>query len=466
MFVSVLDVWIRLKSRFCLAPSPTGTVCLVDGTRTVVAVQDQPTAVMNAMAAVASPTGLSTLRLNEQILESGGVDALLRLEYLLSLCHEANAVYYDLRIDGETMATAVPLQNDVDLTLPDAPDRPGFVVSRFTYLRRERGRVILESPLAPVRLELLPRATAAVAQLFACNDRTPQASPTSAATMVGLRTALAHWGFLEPPDLQETPAREVWEFHDALFHSASRMTTESASTGATFRFRDRLTPWPALKPAGSNERISLVTPDLDAVSSNDGSFADVLDRRRSIRDRAATLTVDQLSQFLFRTMRVREVNTNGSVETMRRVAPAGGALHEIDAYLAVGHCMGLRTGCYRYDGSRHDLAAITSDADRVARFLDQATRSWGGRYPKPQVLVTLAARVPRVAWQYERMAYRVVLLNAGALLQTMYLVATAMHLAPCAVGNGSPALFSELTGLDPFEETSVGEFALSGSVTQ
>ena len=402
--------------------------------------------------------------LDEQVMESGGVDALLRWKHVLGLCQEANAVDYDLRVDGETMAMAEPLHNGVEPPPVDAPDRPGFVVSRFAYLRRERGRVTLESPLAPVRLTLLAGATAAIAQLFTSDASSPEpSSQASPAMMTGVRTALAHWGFLEAPDLAEPPAREVWEFHDALFHGASRMTTESASTGATFRFRDRLTPWPALKPSGYESRIHLAEPDLAAVTSGEGSFADVLDRRRSIRDRAATLTLDQLSQFLFRTMRVREIDASGSVETIRRVAPAGGSLHEIDAYLAVGDCADLRTGCYRYDGARHELELVSADSDTVARFLDQATRSWSGRYARPHVLVTLAARVPRVAWQYERMAYRVVLLNAGVLLQTMYLVATAMRLAPCAVGNGSPALFAALTGLDPFEETSVGEFALSGS---
>src|SRR5262245_52028482 len=101
MSMSVLDVWIRLKPRFGLAPSSMGTVCLVENGRTVVAVLDQHIAVMNAMAAMASPTGQSTLRLNEQVLKLGGVDALLLWEYLLGLCREVNAVSYDLRVDGE-----------------------------------------------------------------------------------------------------------------------------------------------------------------------------------------------------------------------------------------------------------------------------------------------------------------------------------------------------------------------------
>jgi hypothetical protein len=42
----------------------------------------------------------------------------------------------------------------------------------------------------------------------------------------------------------------------------------------------------------------------------------------------------------------------------------------------------------------------------------------------------------------------------------MYLVATAMNLAPCALGAGDPELFARLIGSDFHEETSVGEFLL------
>jgi hypothetical protein len=61
-------------------------------------------------------------------------------------------------------------------------------------------------------------------------------------------------------------------------------------------------------------------------------------------------------------------------------------------------------------------------------------------------------------WKYQGMAYALILKDLGALLQTMYLVATAMNLAPCALGSGDTDLFAEATGLNPLEEASVGEF--------
>jgi SagB-type dehydrogenase family enzyme len=152
------------------------------------------------------------------------------------------------------------------------------------------------------------------------------------------------------------------------------------------------------------------------------------------------------------------------VETIRRAVPAGGGLHELEAYVTVRDCRGLVSGSYWYDAHAHALETLPADEALSAAFMDQAARSWGRRFPPPDVFITLGARVPRVAWQYEATAYRVIVLNVGVVMQMMYLVATAMGLAPCAVGNGDPALFASLTGADPFEETSVGEFALSGRV--
>jgi SagB-type dehydrogenase family enzyme len=63
-------------------------------------------------------------------------------------------------------------------------------------------------------------------------------------------------------------------------------------------------------------------------------------------------------------------------------------------------------------------------------------------------------------WKYEGMAYATILKDVGVLYQTMYLVATAMGLAPCALGCGNADVFSQVAGLNPYEEGSVGEFLL------
>ena len=77
-----------------------------------------------------------------------------------------------------------------------------------------------------------------------------------------------------------------------------------------------------------------------------------------------------------------------------------------------------------------------------------------------QVLLILAARIPRLAWKYESIAYALTLKHVGVVYQTMYLAATAMGLAPCAVGGGDADLFARAVGTDYCAETSVGEFLL------
>ena len=86
-----------------------------------------------------------------------------------------------------------------------------------------------------------------------------------------------------------------------------------------------------------------------------------------------------------------------------------------------------------------------------------------GPVPAPDILITVAARIQRVAWKYQSLAYALILKNTGVLYQQMYLVATALDLAPCAIGCGDTQAFAQASGLDFTQETSVGEFALSGT---
>ncbi len=55
----------------------------------------------------------------------------------------------------------------------------------------------------------------------------------------------------------------------------------------------------------------------------------------------------------------------------------------------------------------------------------------------PQVLISVTARFRRLSWKYGGLAYRLVMLHVGVLMQSLYLVCTAMRLAPCALGSVS-----------------------------
>ena len=61
---------------------------------------------------------------------------------------------------------------------------------------------------------------------------------------------------------------------------------------------------------------------------------------------------------------------------------------------------------------------------------------------------------------YESIAYSLILKHVGSLHQTMYLMATAMDIAPCALGSGNAELFAKVARTNYYGESSVGEFML------
>jgi len=78
----------------------------------------------------------------------------------------------------------------------------------------------------------------------------------------------------------------------------------------------------------------------------------------------------------------------------------------------------------------------------------------------PQVSILVAARFGRAMWKYESMAYALILKHVGVLYEALYLTATAMGLACCALGGGNSQAFAGATGLAPHLEGSVGEFVV------
>jgi SagB-type dehydrogenase family enzyme len=117
---------------------------------------------------------------------------------------------------------------------------------------------------------------------------------------------------------------------------------------------------------------------------------------------------------------------------------------------------------YHYDPERHELEALPSPDGAVGRLL-RTTSVPMDDGAVPQMLLVLTARFRRLSWKYEGNAYALLLQEVGVVYQTMYLVATAMGLAPCAVGGGDAARFARIIGTDPLEEASVGAFVLGSA---
>jgi SagB-type dehydrogenase family enzyme len=469
-----LSASLRLVWREGVSASADGQGTLVvQGPAVRVSLRQLPGAIRDA-AGRFDPPGEDHDRLCE-LIQSDGNGALARWYYCLErltrhglLCHVACA-------GGTRLATLVAVS-------PYFVSRPGqvgagrrCVLPRFAYLRRQGADAVLESPLAHARIILNDcRAAALVGALAApatAAELAERVGALPAEAVAGVLTLLLRAGMLDEAGNEgDAPALRTWEFHDLLFHARSRRGRFDAPYGGTFRLADRLAPPPALKPAVAGEAHALHRPDLDRLEQDDPPLARVQARRRSVRefDGARPITARQLGEFLFRVARVTghrqgEVTTPcGPVclEFAPRPYPAGGSLYELELYAVIQACTGLAPGLYHYDPAGHRLIRLRGRTAAVAALLGDAAASTGVPEDNVQVLLILAARFARVAWKYESIAYALTLKHVGVVCQTMYLAATAMGLAPCAIGGGDADLFARAAGTDYCAETSVGEFLL------
>ncbi|HLU71847.1 MAG TPA: SagB family peptide dehydrogenase, partial [Nonomuraea sp.] len=255
------------------------------------------------------------------------------------------------------------------------------------------------------------------------------------------------------------PVLRMWDFHDLLFHSRSRLGRFDGEFGATFRFRDELPPEPVTKPLPPGPSVALYRPG----KLEDGPpLGAVLEARRSVREHRRPPTADQLGELLYRSARVKNLlaaNEAMPYEASARPYPGGGAAYELELYPVVRRCDGLDPGVYQYDPVGHRLIGLAHRPEDAEAALAGAYQATGGAV-RPDVLITVTARFQRVSWKYAGMAYATILKDVGVLYQTFYLVATAMGLAPCGLGSGDADLSARLLGLDWAEESSVGEFLI------
>jgi SagB-type dehydrogenase family enzyme len=297
--------------------------------------------------------------------------------------------------------------------------------------------------------------------------------PTEWRQIAALLQLLLSGGFVEvcvdgnriPEDANEALCQ--WEFHDLLFHVRSRLGRHDYPMGGLVPFLGRIAPQPAIKPSHRNlGQVTLFRPDLDKVARNDQPFTAILESRCSDRNHATVpVKLKTLGEFLFRVARIRsQFSMNRLVGSFtNRPYPNGGGLYEIEVYLTVNKCGGLKRGFYYYDALHHNLIVIAPPTDGMEMLLEEA-RSACAMTDQPNILITLASRFQRVSWKYQGIAYALMLKNIGVMQATMNLVATAMNLASCIVGVGNSDRFSKVAGTDYYKEGSTGEFILGSQV--
>ncbi len=254
---------------------------------------------------------------------------------------------------------------------------------------------------------------------------------------------------------------DCWYTPSAAYHFAARWSgvrsgDEAERAGYTTMreliatFGEPPPPEPPCDDAAA--RVALPSPESNA-------FDALLERRTTCRnfDSAASLSLATLATVLHRVFGAQgslQIHDGAATTVLKRNSPSGGGLHPAGACLLVQRVDGLAPGLYRYRGVEHALDPLRElDAAAAAEL---ALRSVAAQayFANAPVLIMLAARYGRSFWKYRNhaKAYRVTLLDAGHLSQTLYLAATDLGLGAFITAAINEVDVEQALGLDTLTE--------------
>jgi SagB-type dehydrogenase family enzyme len=384
---------------------------------------------------------------------------------------------------GEDQVVIEPQTPDYWPRASKLGDSDTIVLSRFAYLRRRGNDMVLESPRAGALFRISDPSIAAALTILSTPQKISRFRKQESfpgLTLLGLLLDCqivfgidaAQAGVLRQAEGDDSLV--TWDFHDLLFHTHSTEGRHANPIGGLYPYAGAIAPPPALRPRWPGKRIDLRKHSIEPAATT-SPVAKLLRERHSVRDFDAgqPITLPELSRLLDGAARVQSRwkydldlgDGSLAIEYTSRPYPGAGSAYELELYLTAGNCEGLARGFYHYDADRHALVAIDARPQDIDAMLAAAEFAMDAAGP-PQILITIAARFPRISWKYSAIAYSLILRDVGALLQTLYLMATDLKLGGCAVGTSNIELFAKMTGIDFHVEGPVGQFALGRGIGQ
>jgi putative peptide maturation dehydrogenase len=188
-----------------------------------------------------------------------------------------------------------------------------------------------------------------------------------------------------------------------------------------------------------------------------GPLFDLLAARQTARgfDREAPLTTAELSTVLRYVWGCHGTARVGDeLVVLKKTSPSGGSLHPIEVYPLVRAVEGIEPGLYHYSVEQHGLEPVERMAAAEAEALGDAFLGGQWYFASAAALFVMAARFDRSFWKYRDhdKAYTAILLDAGHLSQTFYLVCAELGLGAFVAGAINDATIDERLGLRAFEE--------------
>jgi SagB-type dehydrogenase family enzyme len=142
---------------------------------------------------------------------------------------------------------------------------------------------------------------------------------------------------------------------------------------------------------------------------------------------------------------------------LKKTSPSGGSQHPVEVYPLVRAVEGLQPGLYHYGVENHELELVESHTrEEVAELILEVTAGQA-HFATAQVLFLMTARFARNFWKYaaHAKAYRVLLLDAAHLSQTLYLVCAELGLGAFVSAAINEHNIDRRLRLQPFTEGAI-----------
>ncbi len=204
---------------------------------------------------------------------------------------------------------------------------------------------------------------------------------------------------------------------------------------------------PLTKAPMGNDTIKL-NKEFSSLIKEPNYLKLVQERKSQRVYKRESMTIDQLSFLLWTTQGVKEIRGD-NYATIRPV-PSAGARHAFETYLAVLNVNGLEKGIYHYLPMNHSLEFVTAVDDFENKVSDSLCEQKFA--VKSAVVFYYSAVVYRSEWRYLLESHKVMLIDAGHVMQNLYLSCGAIGCGTCAIAAFNQELADNLLKLDGEDE--------------
>jgi SagB-type dehydrogenase family enzyme len=210
-------------------------------------------------------------------------------------------------------------------------------------------------------------------------------------------------------------------------------------------------PQPPLEVQAVEGKTVHDLPDPRMVRVKHVDLTEAISKRVSVRNYSEeSLSLDELSYVLWCVQGVKEVTKRPATQ---RTVPSAGARHCFETYVLVNSVEGLKPGLYRFLAIDHKLQEVDMSEDIAERV---TAGCYGQRFVfNSAITLILTAVRYRMMWRYTERGYRYMHLDAGHVMQNLYLCAEAINSGACAIAAFFDDQLNEALGVDGVEQFTV-----------